>query len=208
MSSEVNYVDDLHRKIDLLRSEIRAIDIGRSLIIAISIPILFSAVLFLFSNFKTKQKRTILIATSPRSAFDYIGKFTSDVFAFIVFPSFVIFYVVLVQWITAGGNVYEGKILTVGYMIHSSSGSLYFIAGGLQFYAPLRQRYPRIHRCLGYIYYCMVFITTVGITILTLKPHSGFSTQIAVLSFLPPWVLCNITAFRAIVYFRDVELHR
>jgi Predicted membrane protein (DUF2306) len=212
MTSEVEYVQNLNRNLNLLRSNVRQFDTstgrGQALIFGTFIPILFSAFYCLISSFKKEQKRTRLIATSPRTAFDYIGKFTSDVLAFVIFPLFVVFYVVVSQWIIAGGKVYEGKVLTVGYLLHSSSGSLYFIAGGLQFYSPLRQRYPRLHRFLGYMYYFMAMLTSIGLALLALKPHSGFSTQIAVLSFLPPWILCNISAFRAIVIYRDVELHR
>lgn len=212
MTSEVNYVQNLTRSIDSLRSIIRLIDIstgpGRTLILGTFITILVSAFYHMFLTSKKKQKRKRLIATTPRSAFDDIGKFTSDILAFVVFPLFVVLYVIVDQWIITGGKVYEGKVLTVGYLLHSSSGSLYFIAGGLQFYSPLRQRYPRVHRCLGYIYYFMAMLTSVGITLLALKPHSGFSTQLAVISFLPLWVLCNISAFCAIVIYRDVELHR
>lgn len=209
MTTDNEYVQNLNQRIDLLRAEISQIDVftkpGRNFIFGTSTAILFSA---LFYRFRQKRKRTRLIATSPRSASDYIGKFTSDVLAFVVFPVFVVFYVVVSQWINTGGKVYDGKVLTIGYLLHSSTGSLYFISGGLQFYSPLRQRYPRVHRCLGYIYYLMAMLTSIGIAVIALKPHSGFPTQVAVLSFLPPWVLCNISAFRAIVIYRDVELHR
>lgn len=209
MKTDNKYVQNINQQIDLLRAEISQIYIStklrRTFIFGTSTAILFGA---LFYRFRQKQKRTRLIATSPRSASDYIGKFTSDVLAFIVFPVFVVFYVVVSQWIINGGKIYDGKVLTIGYLLHSSTGSLYFISGGLQFYSPLRQRYPRVHRCLGYIYYFMAMLTSIGISIIALKPHSAFPSQVAVLSFLPPWVLCNISAFRAIVIYRDVELHR
>lgn len=154
------------------------------------------------------KRQIVKLATTPRTVFDKTGLLVSNVFAFAVFPAFVIINVVIYQWIIWGGKLYEGKMLTIGYFLHTSTGSLYFIAGGLQFYSPLRQFYPKIHRIIGYVYYIMALITSFGILLLTLKPHSGFPTQIAVATFLPPWIACNYLALRSILAFKDVELHR
>ena len=157
---------------------------------------------------RSSERQIVKLATTPRNVFDKIGLLVSNVFVFGVLPAFVIFNVVIYQWIIWGGKLYEGKMLTIGYFLHTSTGSLYFIAGGLQFYSPLRQFYPRIHRLIGYVYYIMAFITSFGILILAVKPHSGFATQIAVATFLPPWISCNYLALRSILVFKDVELHR
>jgi Predicted membrane protein (DUF2306) len=100
------------------------------------------------------------------------------------------------------------KVLTFGFFLHVSTGCLYLVTGGLQFYAPLRQRYPKVRRYLGYIHYLMVLLTAVVISMIAVKPHSGFPSQMAILTFVPPWVVVNTLAFRALAFYREVELHR
>jgi ferredoxin-NADP reductase len=160
------------------------------------------------SKAKTVKKAKALSALTPRTIFDKLGLFTSNLFAFVIFPVFVFINVILAQWVMKGGKIYDGKIVNIGYLLHSSSGSLYFICGGLQFYTPLRQHYPVIHRLTGYTYYLMVLLTSIGIAWISIKPHAGLSSQIATASFLPPWMVINIIALRAIAIYRDVELHR
>ena len=116
------------------------------------------------------KKKTIKYVTTPATIYDLIGKITSNVFTFIIFPGFVIFNVLINQWYLQGMRMYDGKILTLGYVLHSSTGSLYFIAGGLQFYTPLRQYYPKIHRKIGYFYYFMVVLTAIGIILVSTLP--------------------------------------
>lgn len=211
MGKQSKHFEGLQETFDGLRSIVKASDVyarpTRSLIVGTSAAIIITLPFILFQLLKTKQKKTRLIATSSRSTLDYLGRFLGDVCAFIIFPLFVFNIVGL--WVNVGiDKIYDGKILTVGYFIHSGSGALYLITGGLQFYTPLRQRYPKIHRFLGYVYYSMSLITAVGVTIMAYKPSGGLTSQLGVLTFLPPWVLVNILAFRAIVFFRDVELHR
>ena len=154
------------------------------------------------------RPKRVRYATTPPTIYDLFGSTVSNTFTFVVFPGFIIFNVLINQWYMQGMRMYDGKVLTIGYLLHTSTGSLYLIAGGLQFYTPLRQHYPKIHRMIGYLYYVMVVLTTIGIIIISIKPHSGLSTQIAVATFLPPWMAINFYALRAIVIFRDVELHR
>lgn len=195
---------ELQETFDSLRSMIKATDFynrpGHSLVLGTGIAFILSLPFILFHVNKTKQKNTRLIATSPRSTLDYLAKLTSDVFAFIIFPLFFVGHIGLITL--------DGSVLTFGYFLHITSGCLYLITGGLQFYTPLRQRYPIVHRYMGYIFYIMVLIMSVGLMIVTVRPISGFPTQMAILTFLPPWVIGNMLAFRAIVFFKDVELHR
>ena len=212
-STQLPYVENIQfisRKVIISVERIRALSFFDSAfdrkfgITFLLIAMLTSSIISRFSN----KRRIVKLATTPRTVFDESGLLISNTFAFIIFPAFVLINVVIIQWIIWGGKIYGGKILTIGYFLHTSTGSLYFIAGGLQFYSPLRQHYPKIHRIIGYLYYIMAFITSIGILILTIKPHSGFPTQVAVATFLPPWIACNYLALRAILLFRDVELHR
>jgi hypothetical protein len=125
------------------------------------------------SKAKTVKKTKVLSALTPRTIFDKLGLFASNLFAFVIFPAFVFINVILAQWVMKGGKIYDGKIVNIGYLLHSSSGSLYFICGGLQFYTPLRQHYPVIHRLTGYTYYLMVLLTSIGIAWICIKPHAG-----------------------------------
>jgi Predicted membrane protein (DUF2306) len=198
------HILELQDMFDALRVTFKATDVynkpGLGLAYGTGIAFIMSLPFILLHFFKTKQKRTRLIATSPRTTLDYLAKNTSDVFAFIILPLFAVLFV--------GGLRFDTELVSFGYFLHVSTGSLYMITGGLQFYAPLRQRYPKVHRFLGYTHYLMVLMTAIGISFIAIRPYSGFPTQIAVLSFLPPWVIVNILAFRAIVFFREVELHR
>jgi hypothetical protein len=144
------------------------------------------------------KKAKVLSALTPRTIFDKLGLFTSNIFAFIIFPAFVVMGVIIAQWVMKGGQLYEGIVVNIGYLLHSSSGSLYFICGGLQFYTPLRQHYPVIHRLTGYTYYLMVLVTSISLVVVSIKPYSGLPSQISTLTFLPPWLIINVIALRAI----------
>ena len=205
MSSQTNYPEHIEEIIGNARIKIQAH--GASLTIIIVTMVIASMICQSLMRRKAIIERR-LTAISPSSKMEAIGQFVSDAFAFVIFPSFVIGYVIVNQWIIGRGRVYEGKVLTIGYFLHTGTGCVYFIAGGLQFYNPLRQKYPRVHRCIGYIYYLMVILTSVGIATLAIKPHSGLSTQFTVSFFLPSWIWCNILSFRAIAIYRDVETHR
>lgn len=141
------------------------------------------------STTNAMKKEEVLSATTSRTIFNKIGLLTSNIFAFIIFPSFVFINVILIQWVMTGGKIYDGRMVNIGYLLHSSSGSFYFICGGLQFYTPLRQHYPMVHRFTGYTYYLMVLLTSIGIVWVSIKPHAGLSSQILVASMLPPWYL-------------------
>lgn len=204
MSKYPQHIQDLQDSFDSLRLVVKSTDAynrpGPALIRGTIIALILSLPFILFHFFKTKQKRTRLIATSPRSTLDYLAKFICDISVFVVIPLFVVMF--------GSGLRLDGELVTFGYFLHISTGSLYLITGGLQFYAPLRQRYPKVHRYLGYIHYLMVLMTVVGLMIVGIKPHSGFPTQMALLTFVPPWVVINILSFRAIVFYKEVELHR
>jgi hypothetical protein len=59
------------------------------------------------------------------------------------------------------------KVQIVGYYVHVVPGCLYFIAGILQFVAPLRTQFPLIHRAAGYFYLLMQGVSTVGLLMIT-----------------------------------------
>ena len=205
MGEPNNHIQGLQKSFDELRSNVKGFEThgipGGRLIVGTVCGVIFSLP-FIMPYIIKKAKKMRLTAMSLRSSTDYLGQLASDIFAFIVFPLFVM--IVSDMLIHSGNKVYEGsKAPTLGLYIHASSGCVYFIAGGLQFYNPLRQRYPAIHRLLGYLYYSMVPFMSVGLCMIAVKPNSGFPTQVAILLFLPPWVLCNIAAFRAIAFFRD-----
>lgn len=210
MGETNDYIKDLQRNFDDLRSNVVGFDThgvpGGRLIVGTICAVIFS-LSFIMPYLVKDTKKARLTSTPLRSSTDYCGQLASDACAFIVFPVFVV--MTCDQLISSGNKVYEGsKVRTLGLYLHVTSGCVYLISGGLQFYNPLRQRYPAIHRFLGYLYYTMVPIMSVGLCMIALKPNSGFPTQVAILLFLPPWVLCNIAAFRAIAFFKDVELHR
>ncbi len=59
------------------------------------------------------------------------------------------------------------KVQIVAYYVHVLPGCLYFIAGILQFVAPLRTQFPLIHRAAGYFYLFMQGVSTVGLLMIT-----------------------------------------
>jgi Predicted membrane protein (DUF2306) len=208
MSLREKYPEHIEKIVGKARIKLQAHGAHLTIIVVTTIIALMMTSLYSSIRRSSTRRKDRLTAISPSSKMETIGQFISDTFAFVIFPSFVIGYVIINQWIIGGGTVYEGNTLTIGYFLHTGSGCIYFIAGGLQFYAPFRQKYPRVHRCIGYMYYLMVILTSIGIATLAVKPHSGLSTQFTVFFFLPPWIWCNILSFRAIAIYRDVETHR
>jgi Predicted membrane protein (DUF2306) len=188
MSEYPKHIQDLQDSFVALRLMVRATDAynrpGPAVIRGTGIAFILRLPFIL----QEETKRTRLLATSPRSTFDNLWKLVGNVSALFVFPAFAVLHL--------GGL----KVLTFGFFLHVSTGCLYLVTGGLQYYAPLRQRYPKVRRYLGYIHYLMVLLTAVGISMIAVKPHSGFPTLMAILTFLPPWVVVNILAFRAIFF--------
>jgi uncharacterized membrane protein len=138
--------------------------------------------------------------------------------AFALYTIFVLGYVVVYLYIfepalepepkQPGVNGYPPEA-AIGFHLHATTGSLYFLLGGLQFLNPLRQRFPRVHRALGILYYAMVFVTAIGIVWLTaVRPKAGPFTVTLIIFALPLWLWINVLSITAIVVFRDVELHR
>jgi NAD(P)H-flavin reductase len=122
---------------------------------------------------------------------------------------FILFYVVYYQFIVMKGKMYPDRYnANAGYNLHVITGCIYFIAGILQFSNFIRQRYPRVHRCLGYLYYGMVPITSIGVVWVCFQAHAGSSARVGAATMLPIWITLNIMSYRAIVCFRDVDLHR
>ena len=207
----MNYVagteDSIEKARSLLLSQIDSLTASRILYTLATLSIcVITAIAMRMMKPVTRCQR--LLTATRNNSIDSFGQAVSDIVVYVLFPIFVFLNVILSQWIIEGGKIYDGKYLTAGYILHSSTGSLYYIAAGLQFYLPLRQRYPKIHRYIGYFYYVMVVLTSIGIVMICRKPHSGFSTQVATFMFLPPWLVCNFLALRAIAVYRDVEVHR
>lgn len=206
----MSYIDGLEDSIRQARSLASKIDTCTASKIfytfwTISVCIFMTVIISLMTPVTRCQR---LMTVTRNNPIDSFGQSVSDFVVYVLFPIFVVLYVIVFQWILEGGKVYDGKFLTVGYLLHSSTGCLYYIAAGLQFYLPLRQRFPKTHRYIGYFYYFMVVLTSIGIIMICRKPNSGLPTQVAVLTFLPPWIWCNFLALRAITVFRDVEVHR
>ena len=145
-------------------------------------------------------------ATSHRKILQIFGR-TMYITMMLSFPAFVLYYVVYYLYIQRQGRIYPAAV-NKGFYLHSVTGSIYLLSGMLQFYDQLRQRAPRIHRWIGYLFYAMVAVTSIGIVWIAQSPHSGISAQLATLFFLPLWIGINIASFRAIAVFRDVEMHR
>lgn len=206
----MNYVAGIEDSIEKARSLPSLIDSPTASRILYTLGTLLTCVItaIVMRMIKPVTRCQRLLTATRNNSIDSFGQTLSDIVVYILFPIFVFLYVILFQWIIEGGKIYDGEYLTAGYILHSSTGSLYYIAAGLQFYLPLRQRYPKIHRYIGYFYYIMVVLTSIGIVMICRKPNSGLSTQVAAFMFLPPWLVCNFLALRAIAVYRDVEVHR
>ena len=202
------YLQRIALKVNVLKSNISRLNISDTLIAEVStqIRVLVLAVTLIsgFMVFKVISHMNDLTKAKLTYYIDAVG---SAVHASLLITYTMFVAYVIAQWIAESGCIYDGHI-NIGYLIHTSSGALYFMIGGLQFLAPLRRHYPILHRQLGYIFYALSAITTIGISWLAIKPHGGVSVQVATVLFLPLWVMCNGYSFRAIRYYRDVQLHK
>ena len=86
---------------------------------------------------------------------------------------------------------------------HTIAGTLALLIGPINFSSRIRQRYPRYHRCLGYIYIAAVFTGSfTGIALAAGRPGlPGTSMQAAA------WMVCTTAAFIT-ARNRQITAHR
>lgn len=106
---------DIHNQIDKLRLTFASFEAPSA--INIFLTIISLGIIFIINRYtsvvinKNKankmQKKVVLSALTPRTIFDKLGLFTSNIFAFIIFPAFVVVNVIIGQWVTKGGQIYE-----------------------------------------------------------------------------------------------------
>jgi NAD(P)H-flavin reductase len=106
------------------------------------------------------------------------------------------------------GSAYTNSFNQVGFWIHAITGSLYFIFGLMQFSATLRNYAPKFHRAIGYLYYSMVVLTSVGVVLICIGgAEARESSVLWTILALPLWLYWNALSFRAILR-RDIQQHR
>ena len=129
----------------------------------------------------------------------------------VVLPGFAVAYVgghllYNVKYVN-GLAVYGGSAET-GFLVHVGCGSAWFVLAPLQFYGPLRRRFPVLHRRIGYTALAVSAVSGIGLLGLLPRAHAGVSVQLLTVWVLPMWAWCNYAAWRAIAIYRDVETHR
>ncbi|ORZ35608.1 hypothetical protein BCR44DRAFT_1114802 [Catenaria anguillulae PL171] len=127
---------------------------------------------------------------------------------FLLFLVFTFAYVGLLQLFVLQGQVFQTKTANVGFYIHVIPGLIYFAIGFAQFSSTLRTRFPNLHRRLGWTYFGLTLITTVGVVVILVGgSHAKESSVIATITGVPLWLALQVSAIRAIRN-GNVALHR
>lgn len=106
------------------------------------------------------------------------------------------------------GSAYTNSFNQVGFWIHAITGSLYLIFGLMQFSSALRNYAPKFHRAIGYLYYSMVVLTSIGVVLICIGgAEARESSVLWTIVALPLWLYWNALSFRAILR-RDIQQHR
>jgi hypothetical protein len=113
---------DIHDKVDKLRLAFASFQAPS--VINIFLTFISLGIIFIINRYmsaiinKNKankvQKKVVLSVLTPRTIFDKLGLFTSNIFAFVIFPAFVVINVIIAQWVMKGGQIYE--VLMYMYM--------------------------------------------------------------------------------------------
>ncbi|TDE30905.1 DUF2306 domain-containing protein [Nonomuraea mesophila] len=92
-------------------------------------------------------------------------------------------------------------------MVHAVPSGLALLIGPLQFLAPLRNRYLRLHRVAGRVYMVSVVIASVAALFAATFSVSGFPAQVAFYLLTAAWLYSLAQAYRC-VRRGEVRLHR
>lgn len=102
-------------------------------------------------------------------------------------------------------------VAPVAIYLHAGGGSLYLLLGALQFYAPLRQRWPRWHRIMGRV---LVLAGTLaafaGLWMTQTFPADPGNPDMLYgfrITFGLGWILCLVFGLHA-AWRRDIPTHR
>ncbi len=126
----------------------------------------------------------------------------------ILFAMWMIIYLIAMNGV-GYQNYYAFAITAVGIFSHVFGSSIWSITGALQFVGPIRQRWPRAHRILGWICVFSGVLSTIGLLILIFGPHnSSLGGTVISLIFTVYWNVALGLAVRSILVKRDVESHR
>jgi hypothetical protein len=80
--------------------------------------------------------------------------------AFIVACIFSTLYVGAVLVIPEIQLRYSTQMSRLGFIIHTITGSVWLIFGGLQFFSSIRTKYPKAHRVMGTVALISMLIST------------------------------------------------
>jgi uncharacterized membrane protein len=103
---------------------------------------------------------------------------------------------------------YLNSVNRLGFWIHVPTGIAYFLCGFLQFSESLRRSLPKVHRCIGYTYYALAVITSVGILLICLGGAMARESMVLATALgWPLWMYWTYQSFVAIC-MGDVPRHR
>ncbi|KAL0490502.1 NADH-cytochrome b5 reductase [Acrasis kona] len=127
--------------------------------------------------------------------------FAATIFFIIGYVGIVLFY--LGQFFSNYPKLHQQIVM----YIHISTGSVMILFGSLQFFPPIRQRWPTFHRMNGYIVYVAGFISGIGAFGASLYPHGGEPVVLSGIIVSLYWILTIIMGYVRIIY-KDIEGHR
>ncbi|ORY48489.1 hypothetical protein BCR33DRAFT_714262 [Rhizoclosmatium globosum] len=126
--------------------------------------------------------------------------------ASILWFSVVIVGLFQIVWLQV--SFYPAALAKAGYYVHVASGTIFFIAGLLQFNTNLRRNNPLVHKACGLVYYGMTILSTVSLLFIAIGgSETGFAAWFTVLVLGPLWLWINWLSYKAILR-GDVALHR
>ncbi len=94
--------------------------------------------------------------------------------------------------------IYKLKSWKYSFYIHVFTGILIYISGGLQFLISY-QKYPKLHRILGYLYVGFIFITFPAVLIMSFRANGGYIAQVSFVTQTLLWLLFTYLGLRAIL---------
>jgi hypothetical protein len=110
-----------------------------------------------------------------------------------------LYIILLLMFVGEGYVLYLNQVNRIGFWIHATTGLAYYVCGFLQFSDSLRRNYPLWHRRIGYLFYFMAILTSVGILLLLIGGAKAAESAVLWTAIVwPVWAYLHWIALVAI----------